>query len=73
MMLPWQGDHLPAAIFKIKIRFLNTSSSYYSQKLIAVTIMQIRACPVLKVISNGLKFLTFSACFSFLGKKEVLK
>lgn len=43
MMLPWQDDHLPAAIFKIKIRFLKTSSYC---KLIAIATMQIRACPM---------------------------
>lgn len=46
MRLPWQGDHLPVAIFKIKIRFLKTSSSRYSWKLRPTATMQIRTCPV---------------------------
>lgn len=46
MRLPWQGDHLPVAIFKIKIRFLKTSSSHYSWKLRPTATMQIRTCPV---------------------------
>lgn len=46
MRLPWQGDHLPVAIFKIKIRFLKTSSSCHSWKLRPTATMQIRTCPV---------------------------
>lgn len=46
MRLPWQGDHLPVAIFKIKIRFLKTSSSCYSWKLRPTATMQISTRPV---------------------------
>lgn len=76
MMLPWQGDHLPAAIFKIKIRFLKTNSSCYSWKLRARATMQIRACPVPKSYQQWAshKFTLFLSagffCFCFFLRGE---